>query len=187
MVDILQLPFVKKKIGYGFPISGNILHFYVGPEEGGNYSENIIRAKLFDQMNNEDGFLDVAKYHLKLGLKNARFFSGRCNIQSTWGKLIAIDHGVRGLDVTNKEVIRDYQVNHFARKGNHMCLLELSPFSSKSLSDSSWTTKEKDLNEISDSRLNLITTKIKKYTPKLCVFYSLSHWDKYKQIIRSME
>ena len=145
-----QVRFIDTKLGYGYPIK-NYGRWYIGPEEGGDQRENSDRIDTWFNLSKiDESFVDLREFHMELAPKliqkslqdTSRFFVGKKCIQSTWGGIIEIDNSICGLETPNRENKRNYQVMELAREGNPICLLELSPFSSRALNDLAWNDKK---------------------------------------------
>ncbi|MCX6308800.1 MAG: hypothetical protein NTY32_08255 [Bacteroidia bacterium] len=183
--------YVSIKLGYGNPESKI---WFIGPEEGGNYDKEN-RKKAWEKTTNES-YADIYEFHKNYETiigndmtSNAlKYFDNPGNktnkpvLQSTWGSIIEIILGLYGDDVNtlNKRI---YQATKFGRSKSENCILELSPYSSKNLIDSTFKNKKEVLEELIPNRIKLIANEIKKYRPAVVFLYSKSNRDNWIKLI----
>ncbi len=121
--------------------------------------------------------VDLIDYHLKLGFTDKQLN----NIQSTWTKLIQILLSMESKEGT-KEERRFYQRNSLGRLLGNNCVLELMPMASRSTGLWLWekifqeyyqvNNRKEYFSSIVPNRIKRLKELIKKYNPKLIVFYS---------------
>jgi hypothetical protein len=118
-------------------------------------------------------------------------------LQSTWTGLIRLQFGIKGKDPAfmsefdQRELIRDYQRNRLGRSTGDQRLMELLPLPSPSAgqwlyaahSRLPWLTNRKVYTDYqAPRREKRILREIKRYRPKLVVFYGLGFRDSWSRI-----
>jgi hypothetical protein len=183
--DELLSEFIQSFYGYG-NYRGQF--WFIGMEEGGGSSFSDISTRLNAWSNRDKKELeDLKEYHDCIGVKN--LFNDKPQLQPTWNKLIRILLSSReGIPTT--EQVRAYQKNKLGRLSGETCLLELLPLPSPSIGQWIYAQHSKlpylldresyRLNSIS-SRITDLQDRIRRYQPKVVIFYGLSyqeHWTK---------
>jgi hypothetical protein len=183
--DLLQA-FMHGFYGYG---SSAGAYWFVGMEEGGGNSFEEInrRLNIWDEMGRME-LLDVAEFHLKLGMPE--YFTDPVKLQSTWNKLSRIVLSSNGSEAT-LEAVRAYQKDHLGRIGGDTCLLELLPLPSPSTGkwlyaqhcDLPFLKSRKAYREHSiPFRIEHIRRRIKQYRPRAVVFYGMGYQQWWREI-----
>lgn len=167
--------FMNGFFGYG---NLNSPYWFIGKEEGGgrDLDENFRRILTWEHFG-KPTTIDIIDYHLKLGFSE-KILS---NIQPTWTKLIQILLTIEGREGT-KEERRVFQRNQLGRINGTNCCLELMPMASRSTSLWLWKDIFRDYFQIPNRKVYFQSTVpkriiklkelIKKYKPKLVLFYS---------------
>lgn len=183
--DILT-KFIEKFFGYG-NYKGPI--WFIGMEPGAPRDKKKIK-RFFDVWKDrgEPEIDDVKKSHLDIGIKHyTELFNYNPKYQRTWGGLIKILFYADGENHFSTEDIKKYQSSKLGQTNSDHCLIELLPLPSPGTKI--WPYSKTGIKELKDRkvykstylplRIELIKERIKKYKPKVIVFYSLSyikHW-----------
>jgi len=181
--DQLLQEFTQNFYGYG---NYNGKYWFIGMEEGGGkkFQELENRLTAWDKRGKRE-LEDVAEYHAEIEMTH--FFNERPKLQTTWSKLIRILLSIEGQRATTNQV-RDYQRSSLARSNANHCLLELLPLPSPRTGDWLYTrysrlaylaTRESYKQSCLAPRVAHLKRRIKKYEPKVIIFYSFSyrqHW-----------
>jgi len=180
--------FINKFYGYG---NLNSDLWFVGMEEGGGNSFEEINTRLnIWSDRGKKTVEDLVEYHFDIGI--GQFFdSNRSPIQRTWGKLILAK--LSSIDKnTDREKVRNYQINSWARENGDTCLLELLPLPSPNLNIWNYNEysslpylKNRELykQKILNSRINRISKLIKEHDPKIVVFYGREYHNYWSNIV----
>lgn len=179
--------FINKFFGYG-DLNASI--WFIGMEEGGGKCEKEIANRLAAWVRR--GKLqvdDLAQFHHEFG-DSSRFIDG-ANIQTTWKELIRVMLLLEGKP-SDRETIRNYQINELGRMDGAVALLELMPLpkpSVKSWPYDAWTSPDTfpELRSIAayetavrPNRIDAIRKLIQQHAPKVVVFYGKKfkpHWE----------
>lgn len=184
--SVILEDFMNRFYGYG-SYQGD--YWLVGMEEGGgnSFADVERRLNIWKERGRRE-LEDVAEYHIDLGVTS--LFSERPKIQRTWGKLIRIILTINGY-VPTTEQIREYQHDGLGRITGDNCLLELLPLPSPSTRD--WLYSEYSRlpylanrtlyrEALLDKRINHLQHRIKKYQPKIVLFYSFTYQEQWQEI-----
>lgn len=179
--------FAQTKLGYGNP-KGDF--WFIGPEEGGSAASLQERMNVWNELDSDEHFQDLKKFHLAYKNGTEHFFEGNIKLQKTWNGVIEILFGIQGKENT-LEAKKEYQSNQLGAEGGDTLLAELFPFASKSLYDSDWNelfgeSKKDYWDKYANQRIQLITEQIEIYKPKLVVFYSMAFAHYWEQIINQV-
>jgi hypothetical protein len=184
--DNLLQEFIHGFYGYG---NYKAPFWFIGMEEGGGGSFVEIRQRLaiWDTRGHRE-LEDVADYHRAFGI--TKHWDEPVSLQSTWGKLIRVLMGAKGLAPSPSD-LKDYQRDHLGRESGETCLLELMPLPSPGMSK--WfygdistlpylVNREKYLKEISPVRIKHIQSQISIYKPPVVLFYGLGYMSYWQEI-----
>lgn len=175
-------------LGYG-NLDSHI--WFIGMEEGGNDDEDDLKNRFLRTNNKrvvdiQDGTKDI-KVHSKW------FSQEKPPLQRTWSKLIRILLVLNSEKGDDREKIREFQKNCFARKDSNHCILELMPLPCKSTKDKDWhygkygidylKTRKEYLEEITRKRIILFKEIINQNNPETVIFYSFTYKNKWEEII----
>lgn len=178
--DALLLDFANNFLGYGVL---NSPLWLIGPEAGGGatIAEVSQRALVW----HDRGCMqieDLQSYHAALGLSANSDW--RRNIQPTWGPLIRVILALKlNGEIANAREVLEFQRTELGSFGGHNAVLDLSQFSSPSMSDwkpgglgISWLeTRQEYETRILAARRDLLRRVLARYKPKLVLFYGLGH------------
>jgi len=182
--------FCNSFLGYGNP---NGAYWFIGMEEGGGNSYEDIEDRLTAwTRNNKNTYEDLYSFHQNINITN--LFSHPPKIQATWSKLIRIILSNKAIKNITSSEIGTYQVDRLGRNKDETLLLELLPLPSPSTSH--WiygdysdlpylNSRKLYRNFMLPIRIGLIKTQVKKYLPKVIVFYGLSykkHWEEISDV-----
>ena len=175
--------FENLNLGYGNP-KGD--YWFVGPEEGGSIESIDLRMKIWEQLKAEH-YVDIYEFHKLFDNGTLRFFDKPVKLQSTWSGLIEILMAMRGEEYSvNRK--RQIQSKEFGRDKSNTCVVELLPFSSQSLVDLIWDSRNKEskadyIMRLKEMRINLLVNQLIKYQPKVVVFYCKAYLNDWIEII----
>jgi hypothetical protein len=120
------------------------------------------------------------------------WFKEGARTQPTYRKLIYVLLFLRTGKEPTIEVIREYQIHTFGRKGSDHAVLELMPLPCRSTRKGDWIYGELGIDGLSSRkeylaaykpmRIELLRSLIQKHTPKLVIFYSLTYLKDWEQI-----
>lgn len=182
----MNTQFENSKLGYGNP---NGDYWFVGPEEGGSIEAIDVRMKIWEELKAEH-YADIYEFHKLFSNGTLRFFDKPIKLQSTWSGLIEILIAMRGEEYSiNRK--REIQSTEFGRDTSNTCIVELLPYSSKSLTDLNWDAHNKEskvdyIKRLKEMRINLLVNQLSKYQPKVIVFYSKAYLNEWIEIINKV-
>lgn len=182
----MNTQFENSKLGYGNP---NGDYWFVGPEEGGSIESIDLRMKIWEELKAEH-YTDIYEFHKLFGNGTLRFFDKPVKLQSTWAGLIEILIAMRAEEYSvNRK--REIQSTEFGRKTSNTCVIELLPYSSKSLTDFNWDLQNKEskvdyIKRIKAMRMILLVNQLIKYQPKVVLFYSKAYLNEWIEIIKNV-
>lgn len=178
---------IKNYWGYG---NLNSDTWFVGMEEGFDGSLSDLE-KRFNKT--KDRCVIDIKSDMQDVPDHFKWFSPNAPSQRTWSKLILILLMLYSSEEVSLDVIKKYQRNNFARLNSDHCVLEFMPFPCKSVRKKDWfydqfkidylETRKTYLKHVMPIRIELFKKLLKKHSPKVVIFYSLSYLDKWSDII----
>lgn len=175
-------------LGYG-NLDSDI--WFIGMEEGLGDEKTL--EKRFLRTNNKR-VVDIQD-DIKGITDHEIWFSENLRIQPTWSKLIRILLVLNSEEGDDREKIREFQKNCFARKDSNHCILELMPLPCKSTKDKDWVyhklcdipylkTREEYFDRIMPKRIDLFEKLLKEENnPQTVIFYSFTYKNKWEEII----
>lgn len=177
---------------YGF---GNYKapYWFIGMEEGGRAELPHITKQLqvWDKSKRKE-LLDVIDFAHEMGFSHlTKWYGNRPALQKTWKNLIRILLLAEKQPADN-ENIREYQKESWGTKNGISCLMELLPLPSRNRN--LWLYSKISLlpylsnrqiyeNHIVGSRIAHFQTAIKKYKPRVVVFYGKGFDEYWKNIV----
>jgi hypothetical protein len=188
--DVLLNEFMRGFYGYG-NFGGD--YWFIGMEEGGGNSFADVHNRLRAWAKRGKRELeDVAEYHAEIGVTH--LFGNKPKLQKTWNKLIRAYLSSQN-QVPTTEQVREYQGNFFGRTNGDTCLLELLPLPSPSTND--WLyAQHSRLSCLANRRLYKkfcvemrianLRERVKRYQPKIIVFYGLSYLSEWEAIAKEV-
>jgi len=182
----MNTQFENSKLGYGNP---NGDYWFVGPEEGGSIASIALRMKIWEELKAEH-YADIYEFHKLFGNGTLRFFDKPVKLQGTWAGLIEILIAMRAEEYSiNRK--REIQSTEFGRDTSNTCVVELLPYSSKSLTDLNWDSHNKEskvdyIKRIKAMRIILLVNQLIKYQPKVVLFYSKAYLNEWIEIINKV-
>jgi hypothetical protein len=176
----LLLDFANHFLGYG---ALNSPLWLIGPEAGGGATIDEVyqRALAWDDRGRKE-IEDLQGYHAALGLPAKSDWTKK--IQPTWGSLIRVVLALKlNGKIVDTEDVLEFQKSDLGNSGGQNSVLDLSQFSSPSMSDwnlggcgISWLETRRDYEtRILRPRHDLFRKKLALYKPKLVLFYGLGH------------
>lgn len=182
----LLLAFMHGFYGYGSYAGA---YWLVGMEEGGgsSFAEITRRLSLWNQMGRRE-LLDVAAFHIKLGLPE--YFTNPVKLQGTWNKLSRLVLSAGGQEVS-LEAVRQYQKDHVGRNSGDTCLVELLPLPSPS--SATWLyAQHTDLPILKSReayrthtipwRIDHLRKRVDQHRPRAVVFYGMVYHQWWQEI-----
>lgn len=165
-------------MGYGNP-KGKI--WIIGMEEGFSGKTPDILIEKFKATKNKK-YLEVVDPDLPH--ETRKWHMEKAPLQRTLRVLCIILNGLEEKEVvSDKEIIKNYQIYKFGRfKSNHF-IGELSPYPSPSIKNDDFRTLYKELDfdkryikeKVIPERINLFKKWIKRFNPKAVIFYSIKY------------
>lgn len=162
--------------------------WFIGIEENGGYSEEEVQKRIDSWMRFKTPLIDNKEHHLSLNIEGITklFTEGKC--QRTWWKLIRLKLNYDD-DIVSNEKIQQIQKDEWGQLKSKSLIIEMFPLPSPSIAD--WKYKEwSQLNFLNSrteyfdffatQRTKFIKNKIKKFKPKVVIFYAnklIKYWD----------
>jgi hypothetical protein len=181
---------IKNFWGYG---SLEATTWFVGMEEG--LDANATKEQLIARFKSAHGKATVDMRRDMQEVKDhIRWFHSDSDIQPSWKYLIALYLYIKHKKKPTKEEIRKYQSESIGDDLlKETVAIELMPLPSNKADQSTWkysdvdvvglTTRDEYLKTHKPNRVKKLTEMLKRYKPKYAIFYSITYFDDWVNVI----
>jgi hypothetical protein len=128
------------------------------------------------------------EYHRDIQVQ--KWFQKNAPLQPTWNRLIRVLLATKG-GFSDKEIVRKYQIEKLGRSNGEVCLLELLPLPSPTISHWMYSehsdspilsTREVYTQTIGKKRSEILTKLILEHQPRIVMFYGIGYLDWWRKI-----